>query len=360
MKLNTSVVIRSTGQRRMAVFGLLLIARALALALFAYVLTLMSNENLPDYDSYLSLFTISSELEGRYAGFAQVLGALKDLGLTYENFRLLVMVLGIVLSMLLLRFQPEGAGNANSFSVSLGNSSLLLLFFIFVFIFEFFAVRLRAGISIFFFSIGFLPLLNGYRFRLTNAFRSMAILLCFIMSAVIHFETFGVLVAFLFPPLLWKRAAKVRGYRKSTHYALICIFVWLVFFWQGVSGSTSFRGENLASDLNSVRFLAISILPILLWVPVWAYYKKISVQAWRSIDYPYLFALNYVACAIAIILFYYSGAGRDDGEAIVRVVTLSSVGAALCLSGWGTNLRNAVPIYLISSNSLFFINTLFF
>lgn len=359
MKPNNSTAISDAMLHKTGSFGAWGVVRALAVGLFAYVLASLNNENLPDYDAYLLLYTISGQLEGRYEGFGQVIDAFKNLGSTYEQFRMIVLVLGVVLSILLLNFNIEGIQNLDKFRHN-SRRSLVLLFLIFIFIFEFFVVRLRAGISIFFFSLGFLPLLNGYRFLGRNAFRSMAILLCFMASAAVHFETFGVLLAFLLPPLLWKRTAEGRGYGKSTRYALICLLMWVILLSQVVSGSTNVRGQHLASDLNIFRLLAISFLPILIWIPARVYYKKISSHERARIDYPYFFSLNYTACAIAIISVYYLDLMESDGEALVRVVTLSSVGAAISISGWGINRRNLMPIYLLSSNSIFFINTVFF
>ncbi|WP_174803439.1 hypothetical protein [Martelella limonii] len=343
-----------------ALDGLIILVRLVFIVIFTYFLILLTNERLPDYESYLFLYNSSYELGGRYTGFAFLLEFLQYIGVSYEAFRFIVFSLGIILCVILLRFNPSRSENEKIYSSYFSKSSLFLLALMFVFVLEFYLVRLRAGISILFLCLGYITLLNGHKFRVRNWLASAYVLICFFVSAFVHTQTFMVLFAFLFPPLLWKKRFLLRNFSGASAYFIICVVMWIVLYWKGVSGSTSFRGEHLISELNPVRFFSISFFPILIWIPVWLWYRKKVRRVDRADYFPYLYALNYVACAIAIVLFYFSGAGADDGEAIVRVVTLSSVGAAICISGWGTNIKNAMAVYLISSNSLFFLNTLYF
>jgi hypothetical protein len=320
----------------------------------------LNSPNLPDYESYWLIFTTSGiQSGGRYANFALALEALKSIGLTYEHIRVFIMMLGITLVVAMLRFEPLLNVHAKKPTGIFSHSGILLILDVAVFTFEFFVVRLRAGISIFFFSLSFIKMLQQRHLLVKKSYCSLFIAVGFLISASTHFETFGVLCLFLILPYLWYRIATIWNFRTIACFFIVSLLFWLTFFWLGVSGSTSVRGEHLASELNFYRLLAISILPILLWAPLWVYYRRVLSKSSRSRHYPYIFNVNYLACAMAIAAFYYSGVGSDDGEAVVRISTLSSVGAALCLAGWGVNARNAMSVFLIVSNSLFFINTVF-
>lgn len=335
-------------------FVLLSILRGAAVILTAYFLTRLSSENLPDYDSYLQLFTINEQLDGKLFWFGKFLGAIKDVGFSYEGFRAVVLVLGLVLCVLLVSYCSRDSVQKNKFS------RILIFVLTFVFLFEFFAVRLRAGLSIFFFSLGFIPIIKGYRLRFEDGIRSSAILLFFLISFAIHGETFGVLLGFIFLPLLWNYTPTSESHRKYVRNICVCVLVWTILFWKGVSGSTSFRGDHLASELNFVRFFLICLVPVVLWIPYNFLYGKMYRRPGVKYDYSYFFSLNYVICSASVMLMYYMGALEKDGEAVVRVITLSSLGAAFCISYSGLNFRNVFPIYLISVNSLFFITTVFF
>lgn len=338
----------------------MLLLRVSALFFFAYSLTRLSNDTLPDYESYFLLFEASSTLGGRYAAFGQVVGALKDLGLTYHLFRAVVLSLGILLAAMLLRIKSNDIGAHAEFGKKNRKRSIVFLILFFTVVLEFYLVRLRGGLSIFFFCLGFLELLKGHEFRVKNTLHSVLISLSFFSSAIIHLETFLSLSALLMPPLLFGRFAERRQYKGLAFFFSLCVLIWIVVFWQGVSGSTALRGEHLNSPLNPIRFLAISIIPILLWLPVWLHYRKRYSRASRATYFPYLFGLSYIASAVTLLFFYSSGAGADVGEAIVRVVTLSSVGAAITISGWGLNMSNSLPVYLLTCNSIFFINTIYY
>jgi hypothetical protein len=337
----------------------MLLLRVSALFFFVYFLTLLSNDMLPDYESYFLLFETSSTLGGRYAAFGVVVGALKDLGLTYDLFRALVLSLGILLTAMLLRFKSNDVAVNTVLGEKNRKRSILFLVLFFTVVLEFYLIRLRGGLSIFFFSFGLLKLLRGHDFRVKNSLHSSLILSMFFLSAVIHAETFLSLSALLLPPFLFSRFAKRCQYKGVALFFLLCVLIWIVVFWQGVSGSTALRGEHLNSPLNPIRFIAISIVPILLWLPVWLHYRKRYSRTSRATYFPYLFGLSYIASAVTLLFFYLSGAGASVGEAIVRVVTLSSVGAAITISGWGVNMSNSLPVYLLACNSLFFINTIY-
>lgn len=340
-----------------------LVLRVFALFFFAYILTLLNTDTLPDYESYSMMFEYASTLTGRYSGFSGVAGSLKALGLNYDLFRTLVLILGILLTAMLLRFKPDDFGAHAALGKKKKKRSILFLILFFTVVLEFYLVRLRGGISIFFFLLGFLKILEGHEFRVKYSVRSTLILLMFFLSAIMHTEIFLSLSAFLMPPLAFSRFAKghkYNQYKSLTFFFLLCALIWYIVFWQGVAQSTETRGAHLNSPLNPVRFFSISIIPIMIWFPVWVYYRNRYSRAARATDFPYLFGISYIASAVSLLFFYSSGAGAGVGEAIVRVVTLSSVGAGIAISGWGVNMSNSLPVYLLASNSLFFINTIYF
>ena len=339
--------------------GLALIFRAVLLSLFAYILAGLNKNALPDYYSYLTMYGYGGEFSSRYAGFATIAALLSRIGLNYEHFRLLMLVLGTILSAIFLRMGRATTLTSGARSGGIQQSNTLMLLFVSVFILEFFLIRLRAGLSIFFVTIAFLTWKNSTRSFSRRVINLVLKTTSIFLSAAIHIETFAIIFVFMLTPILWARYANLRPQWKAKVFFLMSCAIWVVIFWFVTNNTVQFRGENLRSALNVVRFVAIAPIPILLWPVVWRQLRRIGNKKWRNDYFPYFFVLNYMASALVLTLVYLLGQVGGSGEAIVRIMTLSSLGAIVSLAEGGINLHNGIAIYIVTVNSLFFINTVF-
>jgi hypothetical protein len=121
------------------------------------------------------------------------------------------------------------------------------------------------------------------------------------------------------------------------------------------------RGEELLSELNPVRFIMISIVPLLILLCSENKVQKInSLDKQGFIDFPYYFTRYYAFMAIGLLLIYVAGLTSQSGEAIVRLYTLSSVGSLFSISITGSIFKTILSFYLALINSLFFLMTIFF
>ncbi|MFC2970452.1 hypothetical protein [Acidimangrovimonas pyrenivorans] len=345
--------------------GLLtLLKRLLALIVFTIALSSLEHENLPDYLAYQRMFDTTYPFGSNYYGFYVVASLSKAAGLGYLGFRSLVLFLGVLLAYWLVRARrpQETAGKTSRRSARRNGFMLLLL--IFAFVLEFYLIRLRAGLSIFFFAIVILTWTRKPRGAGRLVALRLAQLTCLSVSAVIHLETFVSLFLFVLVPAIWTSRFSTVFRSNGKVFFVISSLLWAVLFSLVTKDATEIRGAHLNSQLNFVRFLAISPAPILLWLPVWTLFRRpapnpgIRRRKWRHEYFPYLFALNYVAAASVLALFYLSGHIVTSGEAIVRIMTLSSLGAIFSISYWGVSARNSVALYITVCNALFFVNTI--
>ncbi|PFG62073.1 hypothetical protein AXZ77_0640 [Thioclava sp. ES.031] len=343
---------------------LTLLKRLLALIIFTIALSSLQHENLPDYLAYQRMFDTTYPFGSKYYGFYLTASLTKAAGLGYLGFRNLVLFLGILLAYLLVRARrPQQTAGKTSWRSARRNGFMLLLL-IFAFILEFYLIRLRAGLSIFFFAIVILT----WTRKLRGAGRLVALrltqLTCLFFSAVIHLETFVSLALFLLVPVIWTSRFSTTFRSNGKVFFVISSLLWAALFSLVTKDAAEIRGAHLNSQLNFVRFLAISPAPILLWLPIWTFFRRSAPNAnirsrkWRHEYFPYMFALNYVAAASMLALFYLSGHIVTSGEAIVRIMTLSSLGAIFSISYWGVSTRNSVALYITVCNALFFVNTI--
>jgi hypothetical protein len=316
---------------------------------------------LPDFDSYYIMYYKGESLGRNYECFYNITLFFQKLGFDYQQFRHVVLLAGLVFASIILRLRR------NSYlyhSGSLGifpDKSIKILILISIFIFEFYLIRLRAGISIFFFLLFFYALQYPPEYKVNLPLRFILLLGIVLVSALIHLQTFITIALFIGPAALWSRYIKSNGSLNKFLYFTLCLIAWLALFWLGISDSSlEHRGSNLASNLNIVRFVMISILPIMIWPFLRKFYPGNERELRGKKSFPYLYALNYVCSAIALLTYYYfSSVAEGAGEAIVRVMTLSSFGAIISLALGGVAYRNIMALYILVINSLFFLNSIY-
>lgn len=315
---------------------------------------------LPDFESYYVMYYEGANLGSSYAGFYNITLILQKLGFDYQLFRYFVLVTGLVFASIILRLRrnsyPYHSNRLGIFS----DKSIELLILISIFIFEYYVIRLRAGISIFFFVLFFYAWQCPPKHNVSLPLRFMLLLVILLLSASIHFDTFITIALFIGPAALWGRYIKLSGPLNELLYFTLCLGAWLALFWIGITDSLDRRGPDLASKLNLIRFITISIVPIMIWPFLRKFYSENGRGLRGKKSFPYLYALNYVCSAIALLTYYYfSPNAADAGEAIVRVMTLSSFGAIISLALGGLAYRNIMLLYILVINSLFFLNSVY-
>lgn len=328
--------------------------------LLGLILYSLDGPQLPDFDSYYVMYYEGANLGTSYLGFYKLCLFLQMLGFDYQEFRLLILTTGLVFAYFVLSIRRNACPYYGYRRGIFLEKSIALLILICVFIFEFYVIRLRAGISIFFFVL-FFYVWQCSRNYSVNQFLKCALLLCALLSsAVIHFDTFIVITLFVGPAGVWSRYIKLRGALNEFLYLALCLGIWLALFWFGITSSLEGRGPDLASKLNPVRFIMISILPMLIWMLPKRLNSEVKNMPLRKKSLAYFYALNYVSSAIALFTYYYFSPEADiAGEAIVRVMTLSSFGAIMSLALEGISYRNVIALYILIVNSLFFLNTVY-
>jgi len=330
------------------------------LCLLGWFLYLLDASQLPDFEAYNVMYLGGDDLGGRYGAFHKINLISIALGFDYLEFRYLVLAMGLVFAFIVLKIMWENyflACHPEKFTFK---NIIFLLIIVSTFIFEYFVIRLRAGMSIFFFAYFFYIWLYLKKYKINNFLLYFQLFISLQASAFIHFDTFISIAFFVGPALLWGRYINLRGPLVEFLYFTLCLGCWLALFWLGMTHSLEARGPDLASKLNPIRFLMISIMPIMMWTFFKGFYSGPQNKQIRKKYYPYLYAVNYIASAVALLFYYYFSPAADDaGEAIVRVMELSSFGAIMSLAIGGFSFQNGVAIYILAINSLFFLNTVY-
>lgn len=336
-----------------------MVSSFLSLALLGLILYFIDASKLPDFDSYYVMYE-GGNLGGSYWGFSKIALILKTLGLDYREFRFLVLAVGLMFVIIIFDLRRNCYLFISKNSRIYFSKSFELAILVSIFIFEFYLIRLRAGISIFFFLLFFYLWQCGREYKQVRPLRFPLLLSTFFLSALVHFETFICIILFVGPVILWSRYVKLCGALNEFLFFTICLGIWLALFWFGIAPSLADRGPELYSKLNPIRLIMISILPMIVWPFIRTYYSGNLTSATGKLSFQYLYALNFVASAIALFLYYYlSTSGEHAGEAIVRVMTLSSFGAILSLALGGLSRRNSMAFYILIVNSLFFLYTVY-
>ena len=322
--------------------------RTMAVLLALIVMGFLSNDGLPDFLNYRNLYTAASNSTSYNESFMWMVGVTRSLGISYEMFRLTVGFLGGVL-LFLLASKAETDSNSLIF---FGSFDLL----VFMLAFEFYEIRLRGGLSSLLFMLAFLPEFDDDKLRLRLPLRILQIVLCLVGFAL-HPPTMTSLALFALPPLLylkyrpnWLRPAWLL-------FAVGVLAAWGILYYETVV-SVPIRG--VLSPLNPARFFALSVVPLALFLAFdWQAYRKMPDNENGLTFFPFVFSVTYLLVTLVMTAFFMSGHLDMAGEAVVRVMTLSSFPAAFVIGRWGVGRGRLVPAYLLACNGLFFFNTVY-
>lgn len=310
----------------------------------------MDPSDLPDYEAYERIYQNELLGEDWEIFFVFVNFLFQQSGLPYSVFRDFVLIFSTIsLWMILSRVQPAKLDK----SALLGTANIFLMFFVLaVFLFEYFTIRIRAG-----FAIGIiwcaLYLMLSSRVLLGWTFAFIFLVLAFFT----HKSTTLVLIIFLGLPFI---AAMWKGRPRIKNRLFILASVGSVaFLLYVVNSSYELRGEHIYSPLNPVRFVMLSIIPMLMYFFTKNESARIVLSGGGIKDFPNYFARLYVVLAIALSLLFFAGFTGDSGEALVRLYTLSSVPALLSFRLSGSVLRAPISAYILMINALFFLVTIF-
>ncbi len=345
-----------------------------------------SAKELPDYEAYERIYEIGGlnfALASTELLFVAVNLAGNIVGFDYEQFRTMVLLMSMaMLSFSLLRVERWlRAGGYNPNFAKLPTYPLIAIFTVaalFVFFLEFFQIRIRAGLALSIMSIAFSVYLTARRRnRFRVVFFTFLLLIC---GYGAHASTTIILGYFLFFPFLcgflYLNFRPLIGGLKLKASIFVLVMAASMYLISLVSAQSELRGEQLVSPLNVFRLLCLSIIPIVYIALDYALAKKNEsrldlnsrvmglvvgsghgVVASRRLSWIYFSTLCYFSLAAALLVFYVAGFIDEAGEAIVRVFTLNSVSAIfVILLGPSRYLR--VWLFLLLSNSLFFLHTL--
>lgn len=161
------------------------------------------------------MYSYGDELGDRYSGFSSVSSFLISIGLNYEYFRILVLFLGVIFAAVLMGMTRQVGSRAPA---TQRLNAIAFLILIFMFVFEFYLIRLRAGLSIFFFTLAFVTWQSEIRFLFSRTIKATLTVSSAILSSAIHFETFVVLATFFVPALLWLRYVRIQSSANIRNY----------------------------------------------------------------------------------------------------------------------------------------------
>lgn len=341
-----------------------------------------SAENLPDYASYESSYDIGI-YEGVFLSdpvFVALNKIGKNIGLTYEQFRILILILSLsFLSIALIKVDRWLNKGSRTGFIAKSSAQPLLVFLmvtsVVVFLLEFFSVRIRAGLSLSLVSLAF-------SFFLTACKRSNIGILAVVAGLIIfgygvHRYTAITLAYFLFFPYIYGKISRslFSGIFSKIIVSIILLIVSFYFLQQVVEISRT--GRHLESPLNIVRLVFISVIPCVLIalgylsrflgkMPMNKYKNISNLTAFNSqisplfIDFLSWIDFSkfcYFGLALTLFLFEVAGHSGYAGEALVRVFTLSSV-VSIFILVIGSIKYLKFWLFLLLVNSIFFVNTL--
>lgn len=362
----------------------------LTMGLFLIAGLIFSAENLPDYESYEQIYDIGGInflLVSKELLFVAFIQFIKYLGLDYEQFRAVILLVSIGILSLSL-FQVDRwlrAVNYKSDIAILKMHPLMMIFTsaaLLVFLLEFFQVRIRGGLSLSLIALSFSFYLTASR---PNALRNIAVTFAlFFLAYGIHASTALMLGYLLFAPILYgvffSRLRRLQPAILSfvLRYVVYCIIVSASFFLViMVSIQSEERGENVFSPLNGFRLFCISVVPLLLVIfsrfskpntgvvkatlnssnaLSFHDYRAVAISR-RRLSWITLSTGCYLSLAFALLVLDGAGFITESGEAMVRIFTLSSVPAIFVIL-LGSNRFSNIWFFLLFSNSLFFVYTL--
>lgn len=343
---------------------------------------ILDHTKLPDYGSYLKIYNSSglNTLNNWDPLYIFINLTAKHLNLSYVEFRGVIFCLSICMFFIALNIiYKKEKTKRNNLEIQTPNINaiyyLLVALVLNIFFFEFFFVRIRAGLALSFLTIGYSFIWPKLYFKL-RIFKPLPLIFIF-LGAFIHFNTFLTIVYLVFIPLtvlyLYSKF-KILKKRIFIKYFFLIFLASSILMQYNLLVSFRERGENLFSPLNPIRFIALTIPPILLYSffflkKNWNYFRKEIKYSFLNQDeneesiqfkdvFHYIITMNYFISLIILFMFQILGLLNNAGEAIVRVFTLSSIIAIYVI------MDSSKPyfyfwLYVLISNSLFFYNTVF-
>jgi hypothetical protein len=367
------------------------------LFVFTIIASLSINEAfLPDYLNYYRIFdntgTFYDELWRSDPGYYFLNRFFNNLGISYDFFRIILRFFSLIIFFLALYTLSRKSKRVHV-SLNLLNSnaldddrkthlyftkntflfSVIIILFLIVFFFEFFFIRIRAGLAI---SIFLLALSFLWGRSYINFFSLISFSFFLFLASSIHFTTTMVLVLMIGIPLLFSISTKfsIKSFKISKKLSdlfnilvlgaasLIVLFISFAL--------ASFRGEWLFVELNLVRLLSLLILPYFLFFmfrlfdktafkDIDIYTKRVTNDIKTKETFFQYCTKGYLLLVLYLPIFYVLGLTEQNGEAIVRIYTLSSVITVLSLYALPRKeFRNFW--YLIGlSHTIFFVNSNF-
>lgn len=304
----------------------------------------------PDYESYRRIYSHALPGSEWEVFFVFVNYIFRELGLSYDVFRsFILLVSSFALWMVLHLFWSEERVQYIPDRVV---NYILIAFFLAVFVFEFFIVRIRAG-----FAIGLLC----YAFYFISLPRALwsavSALICIVLAFFTHQFTVAVLSLMLGLPYIFATVRKFGRFRDILFdfVGLASVALMLVMLFAMYES----RGGNLSSALHPVRFVMLAVVPMLLFFVERSERRRLEVDRYDIGTFPYYFVRYYGFMAAGLIIFHVAGLTAQSGEAVVRMYTLTSLGALFSISITGSVFAAPISTYLILSNVLFFMATVF-
>lgn len=320
------------------------------LVVFCFIFILVDKSNSPDFAAYSSMYDGSLHTTGQMYFFGNVMAGIRMLSESFEFFQALCVLAGGYALWALFNFRVQVNPSRRRLA-PLTVAALLL--YAAMFFAEFYVVRLRAGLSISFFIIAAVAFLT---LSVNDILSRKAALCvgCFILSLLTHYSTSLVLCLLIMPAMCTHHLQLRPKTAGSILFILATLVIWILAF-ENIVGSWVERGAYLRSPLHPFRLLMSAVVPLLIFViTVVSARAKVS----RAARFPFNFGFSYVLACFVLICFFVSGRLEYDGEAVVRVMTLSSVGSLISIFGWGLNRYTLLPAYLGICNALFFANTI--
>mgnify|MGYP000270498987 CR=1 FL=1 len=306
---------------------------------------------LPDFYSYQRIYSEATSGGDWEIGFVAFVILLNKIGVQYNEFRIIVSVIGFILitKIYVRSFYTNNSVQFRSF-LSLG-WFLIPAVLVMVFL-EYYLIRLRAGLGVAIFVSGFVLMLRGSMVSWVFGF------ILVVGSFFFHQFTALVLSVFFIFPYLWFCFRKLTWFRRVPYFfpcCLVCGVFFIAFHFQ-----YTVRGENLFSPLNLFRFFCLGIVPLIFSI---FNFKESRVlrraTPIRFYDvFPSYFIDMYLLFSFSLIIYFILGLTSDTGEALVRVFTLASFPAFASLLLKRGPKEAPISMYILVSNALFFGDTL--
>lgn len=305
--------------------------------------------DLPDYDSYSRIY-LTSFIGGDWEIFFTLVNFyFREIGRSYSDFRHFIFIFSS-LSLFLVLSRVETLQYNKTILVSWIN--LVFLFVVVaVFMLEYFLIRIRAG-----FAIG-LICFAIYSLMSKRVYYGRIVAFLFISLAFFtHKSTTIILLVFILVPLARIMLSGISRNKNILNFIISAFSIVLLFYM--INSSYADRGEHVLSPLNPFRFVMVSIVPLVLY-----YFTKNECRLITTMDnpilgYPSNFLHFYIFIAFGLAFMFFAGMTETSGEALVRVITLSSVPALISVQISGTAQRAKINAYILAINVLFFLATL--